>query len=497
MATKPSSKLLKKTTKHTLKMHTQNAPIHTYMCIHAHTCTMNAGMHAHTPIPPPPTHTRMTQPHRKWNQSTHNVIHFLKPVWFAEGCMATCGCSSAGVTEEVKEEGCTWRLSHHLHPAWKRMAKWGQGGDRHQARTSPNCHHLAAATHPADTKDHQCQRVQDIHWWKNCYTPSGQKGPSVSACSGHTLMEKLLHTQRTERTISVSVFRTYTDGKTATHPEDRKDCQCQRVQDIHWWKNCYTPSGQKGPSVSACSGHTLMEKLLHTQRTQRTISVSVFRTYTDGKTATHPEDRKDCQCKRVQDIHWWKNCYTPRGQKGLSVSACSGHTLMEKLLHTQRTERTVQYIDGQCQRVQDIHWWKNCYTPRGQKGLSVSVCSGHTLMEKLLHTQRTERTISVSVFRTYIDGKLIHTQRTERTVSVHVFWTYTDGKTDTHPEDMKGLSVSVCSGRTLMEKLLHIQRTERIVSISVLRIHSEGKTKTPGYLFSNTLNSACLLRNWW
>ena len=58
-------------------------------------------------------------------------------------------------------------------------------------------------------------------------------------------------------------------------------------------------------------------------------------------------------------------------------------------------------------------------------------------MEKLLHTQRTERTISVSVFRTYIDGKLIHTQRTERTVSVHVFWTYTDGKTDTHPEDRK------------------------------------------------------------
>ena len=58
-------------------------------------------------------------------------------------------------------------------------------------------------------------------------------------------------------------------------------------------------------------------------------------------------------------------------------------------------------------------------------------------MEKLLHTQRTERTISVSVFRTYIDGKLIHAQRTERTVSVHVFRTYIDGKTDTHPEDRK------------------------------------------------------------
>ena len=46
-------------------------------------------------------------------------------------------------------------------------------------------------------------------------------------------MEKLLHTQRTERTVSVSVFRTYTDGETATHPEDRKDCQCQYAQDIH------------------------------------------------------------------------------------------------------------------------------------------------------------------------------------------------------------------------------------------------------------------------
>ena len=44
-------------------------------------------------------------------------------------------------------------------------------------------------------------------------------------------MEKLLHTQRTERTVSV--FRTYIDEETATHPEDRKDCQCECVQDIH------------------------------------------------------------------------------------------------------------------------------------------------------------------------------------------------------------------------------------------------------------------------
>ena len=67
----------------------------------------------------------------------------------------------------------------------------------------------------------------------SCYTPSRQKGLSVSVCSGHTLMKKLRHTQRTERSVSVSVFRTYIDGKTDTHPEDRKDHQCQCVQDIH------------------------------------------------------------------------------------------------------------------------------------------------------------------------------------------------------------------------------------------------------------------------
>ena len=46
-------------------------------------------------------------------------------------------------------------------------------------------------------------------------------------------MKKLRHTQQTERTVSVSVFRAYIDEKTETHPEDRKVCQCQCVQDIH------------------------------------------------------------------------------------------------------------------------------------------------------------------------------------------------------------------------------------------------------------------------
>ena len=248
-----------------------------------------------------------------------------------------------------------WRLYGDLWLLFSRCDRRGEGGGLHLAAVaSPapgvEAHgKVRAGGRPTPSKDES-----KLSSSGSCYTPSGQKGPSVSACSGHTLMEKLLHTQRTERTVSVSVFRTYIDGKTATHPEDRKDCQCQCVQDIHWWKNCYTPRGQKGLSVSVCSGHTLMEKLLHTQRTERTISVSVFRTYidgklihtqrtertvsvhvfwtyTDGKTDTHPEDRKDCQCQCVQDVHWWRNCYTSRGQKGLSVSVCSGYIVKEKL----------------------------------------------------------------------------------------------------------------------------------------------------------------------